>query len=78
MKIAEIIYSNSGERLRDFIYESNLEFSETEFEAYASLKSEGVLKDFGGKRIGFFHQTFLEYTVARWLNSTESGESAKN
>jgi len=78
LKIAEIIYSNSGERLRDFIYESNLEFSETEFEAYTSLKSEGVLKDFGGKRIGFFHQTFLEYTVARWLNSTESGEAAKN
>ncbi|MEG4938999.1 helix-turn-helix transcriptional regulator [Microcoleus sp. F4-D5] len=78
LKIAEIIYSHSGERLRDFIYESNLEFSETEFEAYTSLKSEGVLKDFGGKRIGFFHQTFLEYTVARWLNSTESGEAAKN
>ncbi|MEG4811532.1 hypothetical protein QUA82_28955 [Microcoleus sp. F8-D3] len=78
LKVAEIIYNNSGERLRDFIYESNLEFSETEFEAYTSLKSEGVLKDFGGKRIGFFHQTFLEYTVARWLNSTESGESAKN
>ncbi|MEG3899303.1 MULTISPECIES: hypothetical protein [unclassified Microcoleus] len=78
LKVAEIIYSNSGERLRDFIYESNLEFSETEFEAYTSLQSEGVLKDFGGKRIGFFHQTFLEYTVARWLNSTESGESAKN
>lgn len=27
LKIAEIIYSNSGKRLRNFIYESNLEFS---------------------------------------------------
>lgn len=78
LKVAEIACNNSGERLRDFIYESDLELSEIEFAAYADLKSEGVFKDFGGKRIGFFHQTFLEYTVARWMNSTQSGEAAKN
>jgi hypothetical protein len=77
LKIAEFAYSNSTDRLRDFIYETSLELGETEYAACEALKSDGILKDFGGKRIGFFHQTFLEYTIARWLNSTESGESAK-
>jgi hypothetical protein len=77
LQIAETLYKNSGEKLRDFIYESNLDLDEADFSAYTALKSEGVLKELGGNRIGFFHQTFLEYAIARWLNSTESGDCAK-
>lgn len=78
LKIAATLYKNSGECLRDFAYENNLELNETEFLAYTSLKSDGILKDLGASRVGFFHQTFLEYAIARWLNSTESGEIAKD
>ncbi|MDB9512478.1 hypothetical protein PN499_14900 [Kamptonema animale CS-326] len=77
LKLSRLMYENSGERLRDFVYESDLELSETEFLAYNSLKSDGIFKDLGGNRGGFFHQTFLEYTIARWMNATETGERAK-
>ncbi|CBN56409.1 MULTISPECIES: NACHT domain-containing protein [Kamptonema] len=77
LKLSRLMYESSGERLRDFVYESDLELSETEFLAYNSLKSDGIFKDLGGKRGGFFHQTFLEYTIARWMNATETGERAK-
>ncbi|MEW5861044.1 MAG: hypothetical protein AB1861_27330 [Cyanobacteriota bacterium] len=77
LQIAETLYKKSGERLRDFIYKSNFDLNEAEFSAYKALKSEGVLKDLGGNRIGFFHQTFLEYAIARWLNYTESGNCTK-
>lgn len=78
LKLARLMYENSGDRLRDFVYEGDLELSETEFSAYNSLKSDGVFKELGGKRSGFFHQTFLEYTVARWMNASETGERAKD
>lgn len=78
LKLARLMYENSGDRLRDFVYEGDLDLSETEFSAYNSLKSDGIFKDLGGKRSGFFHQTFLEYTVARWMNASETGERAKN
>ena len=72
------MYSKSSERLRDFVYQSNLELNDIDFLAYEELLSDGVLQDLGGERIGFFHQTFLEYAIARWFNATETGESAKN
>lgn len=75
--IAQIMYNNSGERLRDFVYESQLELNEIQFFAYAELKSDGVLTAIGGERLVFFHQTFLEYAIARWWNSTPLGEVAK-
>ncbi|WP_293275259.1 NACHT domain-containing protein [Microcoleus sp. PH2017_18_LLB_O_A] len=78
LKLAQLMYENSGDRLRDFVYEGDLDLSETEFSAYNSLKSDGIFKDLGGKRAGFFHQTFLEYTVARWMNTSETGERAKD
>ncbi|MEG3861571.1 helix-turn-helix domain-containing protein, partial [Microcoleus sp. herbarium12] len=78
LKLARLMYENSEDRLRDFVYEGDLDLSETEFSAYNSLKSDGIFKDLGGKRAGFFHQTFLEYTVARWMNTSETGERAKN
>ena len=78
LKLARLMYEKSGDRLRDFVYESDLEFGETEFSAYSSLKSDGIFKDLGGKRAGFFHQTFLEYTIARWMSASETGEQAKS
>ncbi|MEG4861556.1 NACHT domain-containing protein [Microcoleus sp. K1-B6] len=78
LKLARLMYESSGERLRDFVYEGDLDLSETDFSAYNSLKSDGILKELGGKRSGFFHQTFLEYAVARWMNTSETGERAKD
>ncbi|MDJ1180034.1 hypothetical protein PJF56_14290 [Roseofilum sp. BLCC_M91] len=77
LKLAQSLYHQSGDRLRDTIYQTSLDLSDREFEAYSALKSEGVLKDLGSGRISFFHQTFLEYAIARWLNSTAEGEEAK-
>ena len=78
LEIAQLLYEKSQERLRDSIYESDLELNGTVFAAYEELKSDGVLKELGGSRLVFFHQTFLEYAIARWLDSTEAGELAKN
>jgi transcriptional regulator with XRE-family HTH domain len=78
LELAQMMYHKSEERLRDFVYQSNLELDDTEFLAYEELLSDGVLQELGGERIGFFHQTFLEYAIARWLNATEPGESAKH
>lgn len=77
LDIAEAMYTKSDERLRDFVYETNLNLDATTANAYSELKSDGVIKEIGGKRIVFFHQTFLEYAIARWLYSTDSGERAR-
>jgi DNA-binding Xre family transcriptional regulator len=78
LKITEKMYKTSSERLRDFAYDTALDLqNEIEFSAYQSLLSDGILKDLGRRRIGFFHQTFLEYAIARWLNDTETGHEAK-
>lgn len=34
LQIAETLYKKSGERLRDFIYESNFDLNEAEFSGY--------------------------------------------
>ncbi|MEC4812227.1 MAG: hypothetical protein SAK29_02955, partial [Scytonema sp. PMC 1069.18] len=78
LKLAQMMYDYSGERLRDFVFETQLQLDETQFQAYAELKSDGVLMDMGGERITFFHQTFIEYAIARWIESTPEGETAKN
>lgn len=77
LELAGTLYKKSSDRLRDFVYESNLDLDEREFFAYEELKSDGVLQELGRNRIGFFHQTFLEYAIARWLDATEAGEKAK-
>jgi transcriptional regulator with XRE-family HTH domain len=77
LELAGTLYKKSSDRLRDFVYESNLDLDEREFFAYEELKSDGVLQELGRNRIGFFHQTFLEYAIARWLDTTEAGEKAK-
>jgi Restriction endonuclease/NACHT domain len=37
--------------------------------AYKELRSEGVLRVSPQGPVGFFHQTFVEYAIARWLSS---------
>lgn len=77
LNLSQQMYKQSQEHLRDFVYESQLQFSDVEFIAYSELKSDGVLVEVGGGRIIFFHQTFLEYAIARWFESTPEGEQAK-
>ncbi|MEC4895409.1 MAG: helix-turn-helix domain-containing protein [Oscillatoria sp. PMC 1051.18] len=77
LRLAEIMYSGSSDRLRDFVYETQLELDEIEFQAYSELKSDGVINEIGGERLIFFHQTFVEYAIARWLYSTPTGETAQ-
>lgn len=77
--LAETLYQKSTDRLRDFVYETTFDLTdEADFAAYTALRSDGILKDLGNSRISFFHQTFLEYAIARWLNVTETGEVTKS
>ena len=77
LEVACRMYRNSSERLRDFVWETQLQLDDAQLLAYGELKSDGVLAEIGGERIAFFHQTFLEYAIARWLQSTPEGEGAK-
>ncbi|MFP4651381.1 MAG: NACHT domain-containing protein [Phormidium sp.] len=77
LSLAGQLYRQSRDRLRDFLYDTDLELEETRENAYRALRSDGVLKDIGNGRIAFFHQTFLEYAIARWLTQTAEGEGEK-
>jgi hypothetical protein len=77
LQLAEMMYNASTERLRDFVYESQVELDDTEFIAYEELISDGVLHELGAERVSFFHQTFLEFAIARFFVSTPRGESEK-
>ncbi|MBD2771293.1 NACHT domain-containing protein [Iningainema tapete] len=78
LSLASVMYNSSDERLRDFVYETQLELNETQFPAYEELISDGVLQELGANRVSFFHQTFLEYAIARYFESTPTGEEAKH
>jgi hypothetical protein len=59
LEIAEAMYNKSDERLRDFIYESNLNLlNETESSAYSELKSDGIIKEIGGSGLYFSTRPF--------------------
>lgn len=77
LNLAGQLYRQSRDRLRDFLYDTDIELEATAGNAYRALRSDGVLKDIGNGRIAFFHQTFLEYAIARWLTQTADGEVAK-
>lgn len=40
-----------------------------EGDAFAALRSDGILEEVAGLRVRFFHQTFLEYIVGAWLTT---------
>ncbi len=74
LTLAGQLYGQSRDRLRDFLYDTDLDLEDMASNAYRALRSDGVLKDIGNGRIAFFHQTFLEYAIARWLTQTAEGE----
>jgi hypothetical protein len=83
LKIAESMYVKSANSLHNSIYKNSLNLNNPhtlDKEAYETLKSNGVLKslDKNERRITFLHQTFIEYAIAYWFASTESGETAKS
>jgi hypothetical protein len=76
--LARAAFEMSSERLREWVAESDLELEadDAASRALADLFSEGVLKRRPGGQVHFFHQTFLEYAIARWL-ATRAGEDAR-
>lgn len=69
MSLSKAIFEASGERLREWASESDLRLraDQAYSAAFAELFSEGVFTKMSSGRVRFFHQTFLEYAVARWL-----------
>jgi hypothetical protein len=74
MDIARNLLEVSDERLYESVYETDLglALNSVMVAARAELLSEGVLRIPSSGRLRFFHQTFLEYAIARWL-ATRSG-----
>jgi len=66
---AEVVFDMSATRLHESVAESDLDLaaSGTAGAAFAELFSEGVFKRLPAGRFRFFHQTFLEYALSRWL-----------
>jgi hypothetical protein len=75
MRIAQHLVELSREHLRESVAEADLDLAVTSAVAgaRAELLSEGVLRLQAGDQLRFFHQTLLEYTMARWL-ATRAGE----
>lgn len=78
LRLAATLFERSRDRLRDAMVEEDLELEPTPVmaAARADLLSEGILKRSPPGWIRFFHQTFLEYAVARWL-ATAAGREAQ-
>ncbi len=78
LKIAQQLLEMSRQRLYAAVFESDLDLTPSEPVAHAraELLSESVLKTVPGGRLRFFHQTLLEYAMARWL-VTRDGSSAR-
>lgn len=78
LEVAKTTFDHSREHFQDSVYERDLDLAAIPVVsgAYAELFSEGVLKSQPNGKIGFFHQTFLEYSIARWL-ATDSGAAAR-
>jgi HEAT repeat protein/energy-coupling factor transporter ATP-binding protein EcfA2 len=77
LRIAQHLVKEWNELGQDWIAEPDLgiEGSAAVAQARAELLSEGILKPLAHHRVRFFHQTFLEYVMARWL-ATRSGAAA--
>lgn len=81
LRIAEVLAKASKRNLVDAIDvldEINLRLPQDQVQndARTDLFSEGVLKKWPDGGIRFFHQTFLEYAIARWLG-TRSGQAQR-
>lgn len=79
LRLAEKLCSMSVDRMHDSVADVDLElpFDAAFAQARADLLSDGVLELLAPVgRLRFFHQTFLEYAMARWL-ATASGKDAR-
>lgn len=74
LQLAQHLFQVSRHRLYETLSETDwtVEVNPISANARAELLSDGVLKTQSGGTIRFFHQTFLEYAIARWL-TTHSG-----
>ncbi len=74
-KLAIVLFSSSQDGYTESVYEADIAFPSSDPlypVAFAELRSDGVLKIGAHSRLRFFHQTFGEYAIARWL-ATRSG-----
>jgi len=82
-KIANLMYTKSlhDGTLHKYVYEDQLDLESSESfntEAYEELKSNSVLQvNQNEGKVTFFHQTFIEYIICRWLVSTSEGSKEK-
>lgn len=69
LRLAEVLYLRSGELLAEMAAQEELEVNAgAETPGHRELVSEGVYGAVPPSgRLRFFHQTFLEYAIARWL-----------
>ena len=73
LDLARLVFQQSHDVIRESVYLSDAREADNAGSAAASeLISEDVLQVLGDGRIRFFHQTFLEYAIARLL-ATRSG-----
>jgi hypothetical protein len=73
-RVAGKLFSASGSRLTESLDSGALSLhDDTDLRAAHALQSEGIWREAGTSgRIRFFHQTFLEYAIARWLLRDEN------
>ncbi len=78
LRIAQRVLEEWHQEVHDWIAEPDLhlEASVSLANARDELFSEGILKAQSAGRVRFFHQTFLEYAMARWL-ATRSGAAER-
>ncbi|MDB4949407.1 MAG: hypothetical protein JWM27_2056 [Gemmatimonadetes bacterium] len=78
--VAGKLFSASGSRLTESLDASALSLrDDTDVRAAHALQSEGIWREAGTSgRIRFFHQTFLEYAIARWLLRDENGTALES
>ncbi|HSG39285.1 MAG TPA: hypothetical protein VLE27_06575, partial [Thermoanaerobaculia bacterium] len=77
LQIAEKLFERSEENLQESIPEADLDLEGPRAGARLDLLSEGVLKSHQLAGLRFFHQTFLEFTLARWLLTSRAGMTAR-
>jgi hypothetical protein len=72
LELAGILYARSGEFLVENARSEDLALSDDlHARSFRELVSEGVLTVTDTRRVRFFHQTFLEFAIARWLMMKE-------
>lgn len=74
--VASTLYGFSSEHTVDQLSDTDVPGLDraTRAHAFNDLLSEGVLRRSDRGAVSFFHQTFLEYTIARWLVSPRTVE----